>query len=133
MLLGETPHTSSISVPANSARSWMKSKRASALVPIRRSTEFCGVGAVVGDEHHLEQGALPRVHGGFLELRRHHLAEALEAADLDLGVGAELARHDLGPVGVVAGVEHLAAMGEAVERRHREIEWPESMSWGIWR
>src|SRR5690349_13788413 len=31
-----------------------------------------------------EQGALPRVHGGLLQLRGHHFAEALEAADLDL-------------------------------------------------
>ena len=52
------------------------------------------IGAVFGDEHELEQGALLRIHGGFLELRRHHLAEALEAADFDIGIGAELARHD---------------------------------------
>src|SRR5215813_8759129 len=33
-------HTSSISPSANSARSWMNSKRASGLLPIRRSTEL---------------------------------------------------------------------------------------------
>ena len=119
-----TSHTSSKSSLANSARSWMKSKRASALLPISRSTDFCGrlvVGFVL-DQHDLQQRALPRVHGGFLELRRHHLAEALEAADLDLGVGAEFLLEDFVLVLVVARIERLAAMGEPVERRHREIE-----------
>src|SRR5690242_16257543 len=37
-----------------------------------------------------KQRALLRVHGGFLELARRHLAEALEAADLDLALAGEL-------------------------------------------
>jgi Raf kinase inhibitor-like YbhB/YbcL family protein len=49
--------------------------------------------AVVGEENDAQQGARLRVHGGFLELVRHHLAQALEAADLDL------ARTDFGAPG----------------------------------
>src|SRR3954463_11407252 len=40
-----------------------------------------GVLALVLDHHDAQQGALARIHGGFLELARHHFAEALEAAD----------------------------------------------------
>jgi hypothetical protein len=59
----------------------MKANRASALVPTSR----CGAFAVVGQQHHAEQGAPGRVQFGFLELRRHHLAEPFEAAGIDLG------------------------------------------------
>ena len=57
-----------------------------------------------------------RVHGGFAELLRVHLAEALEARDLDL-LALELGPLELGAVGVVAGVGRLGARGQAVERR----------------
>ena len=78
--------------------------------------------AIVGQQHHAQQRAPGRIHGGFLELRRHHLAEAFEAADLDFGIGVEFALDQRVLVRVVAGVDRLAAMGEAVKRRHREIE-----------
>ncbi len=48
-----------------------------------------GVLAVVGDERDAKQRAPLRVHGGFLELRGHHLAEPLEAAHVHLGVGVK--------------------------------------------
>ena len=81
-----------------------------------------GVLAVVGDQRDPKQRALLRVHGGFLELRRHHLAEPLEAADLDLGVGVKFLLQDFVAVLVVAGIKNLAAVREPIERRHREIE-----------
>ena len=34
---------------------------------------------LVRRDMNLQQGAVTRAHGGFLELRRHHLAQALEA------------------------------------------------------
>ena len=48
-------------------------------------------GRLLLDDLDPEERALRRVHGGFLELAGHHLAEALEAADLDLAVAVELA------------------------------------------
>ena len=74
---------------------------------------FFGVLAVVGDQHDAQQRALPRVHGGFLELRRHHLAQALEAADFDLGVGVKFLLENFVSVLVVAGIENLAAVARA--------------------
>src|SRR5262245_52536599 len=62
-----------------------------------------------------EQGALPRVHGGFLELRGHHFAEALEATDLDLAAAGELGLQELVLVRVVARVGDLAALAELIE------------------
>jgi hypothetical protein len=62
----------------------MKANRASALVPISRSTESAVPARSSGQKHHAEHGALGRVHRGFLQLGRHHFAEALEAADIDL-------------------------------------------------
>src|SRR5271168_4822719 len=35
----------------------------------------------------LQQGAMARPHGGFLELRRHHFTQALEARHVHLGAG----------------------------------------------
>src|SRR5262245_65197278 len=51
--------------------------------------------AFVIDHHDAQQRALLRVHGGLLELISHHLAEPLETADLDLGVGVEFLFHHL--------------------------------------
>src|SRR5580700_5888234 len=77
---------------------------------------------VFGDELDPKQHALFRVHGGFFQLRRHHLAEALEAADLDLGVGVKFFLEDFVAVLVVACIKILAAVRQAVERRYREIK-----------
>jgi hypothetical protein len=44
-------------------------------------------------------------------LRRHHLAEALETADLDLGVGVKFFLEDFVAVLVVARIKILAAVG----------------------
>jgi hypothetical protein len=49
------------------------------------------------------QGALLRIHGGLLQLGGHHLAQALEAADLGLLV-LEDGGQQFVLVGVVAGV-----------------------------
>jgi addiction module HigA family antidote len=64
----------------------MKANLASALVPTRRSTESAVPARSSAKKHHAEHGALGRVHRGFLQLRRHHFAEVLEAADIDLYV-----------------------------------------------
>src|SRR3546814_12946351 len=63
-----------------------------------------------------------RVHGGFLELLGRHLAEALEAAHLDLAAALEVLRDEAVLLGVVHGIDAVAALGEAVERRLRQIE-----------
>src|SRR5256885_12335587 len=68
------------------------------------------------------------VHRRLLQLCRHHLAETLEAADIDLGIGVELPLQDFVPVLVVAGVERLAAVRKAIERRDRQIEVPDRKS-----
>ena len=104
--------TSSKSSLANSALSEMNAKRASALVPISRSTESAVPSRSSASSTTRSMRPLGRIHGGFLELRRHHLAEAFEAADLDLGVGVELALEQRILVGVVAGVDRLAAVGQ---------------------
>jgi hypothetical protein len=69
----------------------MKAKRASALVPISRSTESA-VPPGLRQQHHAQRGAFGRVHGGFLQPRRHHFAKPLEAADIDLGVARWIAQ-----------------------------------------
>ena len=72
------------------ACSWMNWKRSSGRRPIRLSTRSAVRARSSGGATHLQQRALRRVHRGFLQLRRRHLAEALEAADLDLRAGFEL-------------------------------------------
>ena len=71
--------------------------------------------ALVVDQHDPQQRALAPVHGGLLELRRHHLAEPLEAADFDLGVGVELLLEDLVAVLLVARVEDLSAVRQPID------------------
>ena len=60
------------------------------------------------------EGPSGRVHGGFLELGRVHLAQALEAAHLDL-LALEGRGHQLVAVGVVARVGGLLAGLQPVE------------------
>src|SRR5690348_16720203 len=69
-----------------------------------------------------QQGALGGIHGGLAKLRRRHLAETLEPADLDLGAAFERGLEQLLLVGVVARIERLGPLGDAIERRLREIE-----------
>ena len=83
---------------------------------------FFGSFMVVGNKLHPKQHALVRVHGGFFKLRRHHFAEPLEAADLDFGVGVKFFFEDFVAVPVIARIKILAAVGQAIERRHREIK-----------
>jgi len=49
---------------------------------------------------------------------------ALEAADFDVRVRTKFALYDLGAMRLVARVERLSTMREAIERRNREIEVP---------
>ena len=88
----------------------------------QRVDRVLGAASIASDHVDPEQRALPRVHGGFLELRGHHLAQALEAADLDLAAAGELGLQEFVLVRIVARIEHLAALADAVERRHRQIE-----------
>jgi hypothetical protein len=62
---------------------------------------------------------------------RRHLAETLEAADLDLAAAGELGLDELVLVCVVARIERLAALGELVERRHGEEQVPFRIRSGI--
>ena len=76
---------------------------------------------ILGDAD-AEQGSLGRVHGGRLELGGGHLAEPLEAADLDFASALEMMRQQLVAMGVVAGVGADRPLGQAIERRRREIQ-----------
>src|SRR5260221_2044178 len=57
-----------------------------------------GAFAVVGQKYHAQHGAPGRIHGGLLELGRHHLAQAFEAADINLRLGLGLALQPSLPV-----------------------------------
>src|SRR5690606_6965931 len=70
----------------------------------------------------LQQGAPGRIHSGFLELGRQHLAQTLEAADLDGALTLELARQQFVLVAVVAGIGGLAALAQSVKRGNGEVE-----------
>ena len=75
---------SSCSSSAKAARSWMKAEAGLGLVAHQPLDRVARIGRSSAVDDDLQKRALPRVHGGFLELRGHHLAQALEAADLDL-------------------------------------------------
>ena len=70
-----------------------------------------------------DQAAGGGVHGRFAQLAGVHLAQTLEAGDVDL-LALERGALQLGAVGVVAGVERLGADGQAIERRLRQIQMP---------
>ena len=53
----------------------------------------CNLALVRND--HAQKRAAARVHGCFLELARHHFAQAFEPADLDIGLAFELGAHQL--------------------------------------
>src|SRR3546814_20155184 len=55
---------------------------------------------------------------------RRHLAEALEAADLHLALAGEGGRHQFLAVRIVARIQRLAALRQAVQRRHRKEQVP---------
>jgi len=104
-------HTSNKSSPAKLRPLLNKLKPRFRLVAHQPLDRFIGVLAVAFHHRDLKQGALLRVHGGFLQLRRHHLAEPLEAADFDLGVGVEFFFQDGVAVLVVAGVKNSCRRG----------------------
>ena len=113
----------------------MYSKRSSGRRPIRVSTRLCGALGLLGRQFdrgrvglgrqgHPQQGPLRRVHRRRLQIARRHLAETLEAADLDLAAAVEGALQQLLAVRVVAGVMGDVALRQAVERRQRQEEMP---------
>ena len=75
----------------------------------QRVDRFADGRAVAVADLHLQQRALLRVHRRLFELRGVHLAEALEAADLDLGARLELARDELVAMLFVARIDRLGA------------------------
>ena len=91
----------------------MKRKRASGLEPISALTASVDGGLVVGDLRPCSSVRLAGVHGRLFELGGVHFAQALEAADLDLGVGGELALDQLVLVLVVARIDRLGAVASA--------------------
>ena len=100
----------------------MKAKRASGLLPISRSTQSAVSSRSSAATHHLEQRALARVHRRFLELRRAHLAEPLEAARLDLALAGQHLADQFVAMLIVARIDGLRALRQLVERRLRQIE-----------
>ena len=63
------------------------------------------------------------VHCRFLQLVRVHFAQALKAAHIDF-LALEYRGFQLGAMGVVGGIDALAAMRQAIEWRAREVEMP---------
>ena len=70
-----------------------------------------------------DQRAGRRVHRRFFQLVRVHFTQALEPANIDF-LALEHGRFQFGAVRVVGGVDALAAMRQAIERRPREKEMP---------
>src|SRR5581483_9403062 len=88
------------------------------LVPHQLIDELARAAVVVLCDLDTEQGARGGVHGRLLELLRQHLAETLEARNVDLALAVELRLEERLLVRVVARVERLGALAQAVERRH---------------
>src|SRR6185437_13569463 len=72
-------------------------------------------------EDDAQQVAAGRIHGGAAQLRRQHLAQAFEAADLDL-LALELLGDDAFALGIVLRIDRIGALLDAVERRLRQEE-----------
>src|SRR6266849_10070270 len=66
-------------------------------------------------EDDAEERALGRVHRRLAQVARRHLAEPLEAADLDLATAVERGCHQLFAMCVVAGVLRHLALGQPGE------------------
>ncbi len=66
-----------------------------------------------------DQRARRRVHRRFAQLAGVHLAEAFEAADVDL-FALEHGRLQFSTVRIVGGVNALAAVSQAIQRRARQ-------------
>src|SRR5688572_11688450 len=89
-----------------------------ALDQVRGVARFLALFLDIAVRHaHAQQHAVLRVHGGLLEIVRLHLAQALEAAYLDLDAAGELGLQQLLLVGVVARIDLLGALGQRIERR----------------
>ena len=84
--------------------------------------DLCGVHAGGILEGDAQQVPFPRIHRRFLELRRQHFAQALEAADLHLAAARHFGAHQLLAVLLVTGVGDLGALRQLVERRHGQVE-----------
>ena len=85
------------------------------------------------DDLHAQQPPRPRIERRLPQHLRHHLAEALEARDLDLALAVR-ALEDVVLVLVVERPVRLLADVDAVERRLREdTPCPRVMSCGMWR
>ncbi len=65
---------------------------------------------------------MPGAHGGLAQLAWRHLAQALEAGDLDLALALEQAVQKFIPMGLVAGIGDGVPAGQAIERRLGDIE-----------
>ena len=90
----------------------------------QRVDRFADGGAVAVADLDAQQRALLGIHRRLFELRGVHLAEALEAADVDLGARLELARDELVAMLEVARVDRLGAVGDLEQRRHGEEQVP---------
>src|SRR6185312_5894267 len=66
-------------------------------------------------EHDAQKIAAARVHGRRAQLRRQHLAQPFEAADLDL-LALELLGDDAFALGIVLRIDRIGALLDAVER-----------------
>ena len=79
-----------------------------------------GFGLSLVRNNNPKQRSAAWIHCCLFELSRHHFAQALEAADFDIGLAFEFRAHQFVFVSVITRIGRLAAMGESVERRHSQ-------------
>jgi len=81
---------------------------------------FTGEGTVFRRQHHAQQGAFLRVHGGFLKRCGRHFAKAFEAADFDLLVRFEARFQHTLPIRIIHRIDGNAARLQAIKRWLRQ-------------
>ena len=87
--------------------------------------------AAILRKRHAQQAPRRRAHRCLLELRGHHLAQALEPPDLYLALAGELSFHQRVFVRVVARIKRPGALRQPVERqRLGQGFWLAESRWG---
>ena len=114
--------TSSSSSRANSARSWMKANRASARVPISRSTDFSASARSSGTSKTLSKVRLAGSMVVSLSCAGIISPSPLKRPVSTLALARNSRLENLFLVLVVTRIERFAAMREPVERWHRKVE-----------
>src|SRR4029079_15675405 len=84
--------------------------------------DLVGQGPLTFHDLDFQQRTERRVHRRLLQLPHRHLAETFEARDVHFALAVELLLHQLLLMRIVARKKRLAALAQAIERRHGEIQ-----------